>query len=410
MKKNIFIMLLLIFLASWSEAADKANFFGMTHGFKNVDASTFETDLREMKKAGVEAVRIPFHWDVIEKRQGTYAFERTDKMIAEAKKNSIKVQATINRIPEWASLSEAMLNFKNIDNYKEFVRKSVQRYKDYVKEWEIWNEPNNQPFWTGTAEEYAELLKVSYETIKKEDPDAIVIGIASGSLGFWSRPDRWEFVEKVLKAKGGNYLDAVSVHTHRGASGPDMRTSKGKWAVKWTQYEEIKELSALLSSFGLNKDIYITEVGWKDTIGEDHQAAFLLRLYISMYEIPAVKRVNWFYWREDTYAKDDYGLMHADMTPKQSYYAYKTAQELLRGATFKDRRFSDEAIIYHFTKNGKNMWIAWTPDNKKRNLGLSLISGKNKVQASEIMKNSESKLSGESVKLSKDPILLISTE
>ena len=62
------------------------------------------------------------------------------------------------------------------DLWSNYVAQVVGRYKDRVRAWEVWNEPNVPVFWTGTKEEYAALLAVTYDTIKRVDPSATVLG------------------------------------------------------------------------------------------------------------------------------------------------------------------------------------------------------------------------------------------
>lgn len=49
----------------------------------------------------------------------------------------------------------------------------------------MWNEPDLPGFWLGTASQYAQLLAVTYNAIKRADPNAQVLlgGLALGGLG-----------------------------------------------------------------------------------------------------------------------------------------------------------------------------------------------------------------------------------
>lgn len=133
----------------------------------------------------------------------------------------------------------------NDDNYYAlYVYKTVSLYKEYVKFWEIWNEPDfsftpnsiEQPgepgnWWENNPdpcdydihapiEHYIRLLRISYEVIKSIDEDAYV---AIGGIGYPS------FLDGVLRntdnpqdgkqtsafpLKGGAYFDVLSYHTY----------------------------------------------------------------------------------------------------------------------------------------------------------------------------------------------------
>lgn len=60
-------------------------------------------------------------------------------------------------------------------NYCKFV---VSHFRDEVKYFEIWNEPNITAFnpENRTAADYTKLLKAAYEGIKSVNPNAVVIG------------------------------------------------------------------------------------------------------------------------------------------------------------------------------------------------------------------------------------------
>ncbi len=133
----------------------------------------------------------------------------------------------------------------NDENYYAlYLYKMVHLYKDYVKFWEIWNEPDldhsgnafrerGEPGnWWDTnpapcdfklkapAYFYVRLLRISYEVIKTIDPDAYV---AVGGIGYPS------FLDVILRnsdnpndgsingdypLKGGAYFDVLSYHSY----------------------------------------------------------------------------------------------------------------------------------------------------------------------------------------------------
>ena len=127
----------------------------------------------------------------------------------------------------------------NPNNYwAYYVNETVTRYKDYVKIWETWNEPdytnwqnaedwaNNPPkkddlyHWHGTIFEYIRLIRITYEVAKTVDPSCWV---TAGGLGYDN------FLDAVLRyidnpkdgsvtsdypALGGAYFDADAYHQY----------------------------------------------------------------------------------------------------------------------------------------------------------------------------------------------------
>ena len=137
--------------------------------------------------------------------------------------------------PIW--LEDGSVNPKNY--WANYIYKTVDMYKDHIKIWETWNEPdytrnyNNvgkwstEPpdpkdltHWYGTIFEYIRLLRITYEVAKKVDPDCWV---ATGGLGYTSfldaimrytdNPDDGK-VTKEFPALGGAYFDCDAYHQY----------------------------------------------------------------------------------------------------------------------------------------------------------------------------------------------------
>ena len=141
----------------------------------------------------------------------------------------------------------------NPENYwANYVYQTVNTYKDYIKIWEAWNEPdyttnhNNagnwktEPpnptdlsHWYGTIFEYIRLLRITYEVSKKVDPTCFV---ATGGLGY---P---EFLDAILRyidnpdegkvnsdypAYGGAYFDCDAYHQYPQYGVTDLETKEG---------------------------------------------------------------------------------------------------------------------------------------------------------------------------------------
>ena len=128
----------------------------------------------------------------------------------------------------------------NPNNYwANYINKTVSFYKEYIKIWEVWNEPDytrnyevvnkwtTEPpiqddllSWHGTIFEYIRLLRITYEVAKKVDPTCWV---ATGGLGYTS------FLDAILRytdnpkdgsvtndypALGGAYFDCDAYHQY----------------------------------------------------------------------------------------------------------------------------------------------------------------------------------------------------
>eukprot|EP01105_Mastigella_eilhardi_P015404 TRINITY_DN3519_c0_g1_i1.p1 TRINITY_DN3519_c0_g1~~TRINITY_DN3519_c0_g1_i1.p1 ORF type:complete len:564 (-),score=146.12 TRINITY_DN3519_c0_g1_i1:71-1720(-) len=131
-------------------------------------------------------------------------------------------------------------NQVNKDNYwASYVNQTVTIYKDYVKFWEVWNEPDYVTNWAvvdswltsppsasdlvnwhSSIYTYIRLLRVTYEVVKKVDPTAFV---AVGGIGYY------QFLDAILRytdndndgsvtsdypATGGAWFDCLDFHLY----------------------------------------------------------------------------------------------------------------------------------------------------------------------------------------------------
>lgn len=87
--------------------------------------------------------------------------------------------------------------------YGDYIYRLVDRYKLWVKHWEIDNEPGYQV----KSDEYLEILKAAYAGAKKADPDCTVIGGShyyTGWMAGWLANGGTEFCDEV----SGHYYDS----------------------------------------------------------------------------------------------------------------------------------------------------------------------------------------------------------
>lgn len=175
-------------------------------------------------------------WYAVEPEQGQFQFQ--DDAIDAARKNHLSTVIQFLN-PSWgiqkwlkqywkplggaAWLPKMKQSF--MTQWAAFVYQTVSHYKEAVKHWEIWNEPNS----SFNATEYAELLRLASQSIRKADSKAKVIAFAGG--GF-NQP----FYEKVFKLVGHQTFDVGSVHlygnelgAHRAFSEFMKKTGKPGW-------------------------------------------------------------------------------------------------------------------------------------------------------------------------------------
>ena len=207
---------------------------------------------------GVKHARLQSGWAKCEKKKGKYDFLWLDSCVYGLAEQSVKPWICLcYGNPLYGSgirLNAKIFTDKQaMDAWLKYVSATVSRYKNVVNEWEIWNEPNG----ANNAEEYAGLLMKTAETIKKIQPDAIIMGFSL--YGAWE-PVFTKGVFEILKAN--NKLDLVDRLTyHPYINNPD------------DSYADVEKLEALKNSYNPKIKLYQGENGCPSTLEWAHALA-----------------------------------------------------------------------------------------------------------------------------------------
>ena len=195
-----------------------------------------------MKTAGIGYVRTDLDWAQVEPEDGQWNFSRWDAVLDEIDAAGMEILPILpGSVPVRASPA-----YKNPEKFAMYVRKCVERYKDRIRAWEIYNEPNLKSFWGDKPDpvEYAKLLENSYKIVKSVNPDLKVLyaGVSGVPL---------EYIEKSFKAGAAKHFDIMNIHPYQ-HSNPERKLA-----------EEISDLKELMKKYGISdKPIWITEVGY----------------------------------------------------------------------------------------------------------------------------------------------------
>ncbi|MCD6353993.1 MAG: hypothetical protein J7L95_00440 [Prolixibacteraceae bacterium] len=175
---------------------------------------------------GVKWTRLGASWPAIEKEKGVYNWEETDKAFAVALKNGITPFVTIgggNKLysklttyddPKLAEIygyrpEPPIKNVVAMKAFLAFVKATVERYKDKIDYWEVWNEPNHRNYWgtTPDGKEYGKLLVQTAKLIRKIDPGCKIIGGSMAGI----KP---QFADDFLSVGSDKLIDIISYHNY----------------------------------------------------------------------------------------------------------------------------------------------------------------------------------------------------
>jgi CubicO group peptidase (beta-lactamase class C family) len=173
--------------------------------------SRIERHLKTARKLGVQHLRCAFSWNGIEPEQGRYDFRFWDELVARAAKHGIDLIPYVAYTPKWAARTEQDFYRqppRDPQFYADFLYALVSRYRGRVRSWEIWNEPDNKDYWTGSAEEFADFVVPAARRIREADPNARIIlgGMANGPSPFFRAIIETHHVDRLV--------DVVALHAY----------------------------------------------------------------------------------------------------------------------------------------------------------------------------------------------------
>lgn len=208
------------------------------------------------------------------------------------------------------------------DQFENFVDTVVNRHKDNVDAYEIFNEVDN----TMSAGDYKPFLEKAHGKIKAIDGSATVV--ASGLTG---RKEAISFWNGLYDAGGGSFFDALGIHPYRTSSPETKEFNIGNWT------DTLNQVVGVISSHGGGKKVWLTEFGWK-TADQDEstQGNYLARASLLSATVPSVANII-SYKLFDIASGESFGIAKNDLTKKASFGTVATVIEKIKGLSFKER-------------------------------------------------------------------------
>ncbi len=210
-------------------------------------------DFELLKKHNIKFLRISFGWDAIESQQGTYDWLFWDDYVNTAvDEYGLTLLPYICYVPIWNSTGaqDTMLYWnyppKDFEAYGNFLKALVTRYKDKIKTWELWNEPDIWIYWQGTREEFVKFMKIAAKAVREADPEAKIVfpGIAYDP----------NFIKDLFKNhEMSSLFDIVNIHNYY----ETWHHSPIEHIVNY-----INEVYDVVVRYGDNQPIWMAEVGY----------------------------------------------------------------------------------------------------------------------------------------------------
>jgi hypothetical protein len=340
--------------AASTAAAARSEFFGIVQG--QLD----DQDLQGMAAARIRTERFELGWKSLEPSQGSFRWARSDQFIGRLAVRGIRPLPFVWMSPAWVAASPARPPLdtpQDVQAWRDFLKAAVARYgpggsywaTNYrqrygadatplpILAWQIWNEPNLKKFFDPegsdqqSAWKYAQLLRISQNAIKSQDPGARIV--LAGNPGYPPSGGlkAWDFLDTLYRVPGiKNDFDAAALHPYANSL-DGLRL-------------QLQKFRAVMRKHGdPGTPLWITELGWgsapPDRFGINQgltgQAQLLsgaFRMMLSHRSAWNVQRLFWFLWRdpapESAFAHrcsfcGSAGLLRYNRTPKPAYSRFR---------------------------------------------------------------------------------------
>ena len=294
--------------------------------------------LDKLKAAGLTWVRIDLGWSSFQEagplRLSAWYVDLADRCVNMARAHGLNVLAMLWATPGWANGGQARnVPPSDVGDYAWIASWAATHFRGRVAAWEVWNEPDpaqSSWSWSGSVQQYVQLLRAAYPAFKAGDPNATVV---FGGLS-WNDTT---FLSNAYAAGARGSFDVMSVHPYQAVANapPEQVLDRQSW---W--FARVDSIHQVMVQNGDgDKPIWFTEFGWSSHanvanlpnwqlgVSDEQQGDFLVRAvqYVQTH-YPYVQRMFWYDERNQTGSdvqNDNYGLLTHDLHEKPAYAALK---------------------------------------------------------------------------------------
>ena len=346
-------------------------------------ASTAERAFEWSKLAelGVHRMRTDFTWSAIEPQRGVFQWNGYDALVGEAGAHNVELLAVLDYGVPWASSVAGADDHYPPDNpvdFGAFADAVEARYAGALREYEVWNEPNNGlSFWKPTASgdpaKYGALL---LETTKDLDAAQANLRVAYAGTVYDDLVLGPDFVGQSFAATPGlaGTLGTFAMHAYM--IYPPIRGPESTVGSEVPLLDKIATMSGVLRTVGAPAvPIWVTEIGWPTMTDDpaDQQARYTVRAVV-LAALGGADRAFVYTLRdgphpeafppEDAFGLTTYADFGADGGTPANKPVFVALQALLGAVgtyavTARLAAQPDDVYLVQLSNGTESAWVAW---------------------------------------------------
>jgi hypothetical protein len=274
-------------------------------------------------------------WSQVETTPGSYDFSRLDQIVKTARSHDAEVLIVLGQTPVFhaskpkvvGSYGPGASTMPDLEAWRAYVRAVVSRYTGADVAFQVWNEANVEGYWSGSAQQMAELTAVAREVMDEVGSTQPLVAPAMATRLIFHRAFLRDFYrQQVDGVPVSDLVDVLSFQLYPAADGSPEDSMDLLAATR-----------AALQVEGVDPDarpIWNTEINYglqgglpAEPATEERQQANVARTFL-LNAASGIERVYWYSWDLNTIA-DTLLVAEDATTPSPAGEAFAAVQPWL---------------------------------------------------------------------------------
>lgn len=337
---------------------------------------------------GAKIVRNSFEWQRLQPDPEHWDFSLLDSLVRSYREAGIEFQGFLGFTPRWAAAPDLRRasdwrcwnrSAPDLNAWCNYVKTVLLRYRNQIRYWEVWNEPDLKGFNRMSLEEYVALLQNAGRIAGQIAPEALIMTGGFATMNYHAGSKSATFQRDCLKMARGSF----QIHAyHEHGSFGRFRNAVDKKFLPMRRETDTRV------------PWYANETAVSSMNGtERNQAITLFKKLLFAWARGAIG-YNWYNLRDDgndpMNAEHNYGMMRMDFQPKPVYSVFN----MLAG-TFRNMKFvrtleaGDDTLAFLFSDGNDILIPVWSESASGNMLSVALRTDAAAVSSIDIMGNCE---------------------
>ncbi len=226
-----------------------------------------ELDL--VRELGVNWIRVDANWFSMEPARGRFEWREMDRVVNSARARELSVFMTLSYSPSWVPRSNDGGDGTPHDDeiagsteWSAFVTEAVRHFRALgVTHFGLWNEPNLEQFWDGTADTFVDrVLLPGSAAVRSACSDCVVLGPDLAHLRGYD-----DFLRVVMRRASGSF-DIFAHHIYKDWPENGHSAFDGDSFINALEMRRAfgrASMREVLDEFGYTGEVWITETGYR---------------------------------------------------------------------------------------------------------------------------------------------------